>query len=48
MDEDMARLKSLLEQGKTTAEGQPRRLEEMTGNEPATTPKPAKRARTRK
>jgi uncharacterized membrane protein len=41
MDEDMLRLKSLLEEGKTRADGEPVRLEEVTT-------KAAKRQRTRK
>jgi hypothetical protein len=51
MDEDMLRLKSLLEEGKTRADGEPVRLEDATANNPSTqSPKgsAAKRQRTRR
>jgi uncharacterized membrane protein len=35
MDEDMVRLKSLLEEGRTRADGEPVRLDEVTGNNPS-------------
>jgi uncharacterized membrane protein len=50
MDEDMVRLKSLLEEGKTRADGEPVRLEEVSATTPATesaTQPGAKRQRTR-
>jgi uncharacterized membrane protein len=51
MDEDMLRLKSLLEEGKTRADGEPVRLEDTTASNPSTqSPKgsAAKRQRTRR
>jgi hypothetical protein len=51
MDEDLVRLKSLLEEGKTRADGEPIRLEEVTANNPSTQPAKgsgAKRQRTRR
>jgi uncharacterized membrane protein len=50
MDEDMVRLKSLLEEGKTRADGEPVRLDEVTANTPSTEPArvpTGKRQRTR-
>lgn len=52
MDEDMVRLKSLLEEGKTRGDGEPVRLEEVASTSPASaetaTDSPTKRRRTKR